>query len=193
MSKTYKVNEIFYSIQGEGYNAGYPAVFVRFSGCNLACPFCDTDHSQYTEMTAEQIRQAVEEADGGKETMVVLTGGEPTIQITEEDCIFPLTCPRFIAIETNGLKPVPTWIDWVTVSPKLNTPVDKLPEFDEVKLLYDPQKIGYIQQFNRDGILAYIQPIERNGEYNFDECIQFVKDNPRFKLSVQTHKLVGMK
>lgn len=193
MSKTYKINEIFYSIQGEGYNAGYPAVFVRFSGCNLACPFCDTDHSQYTEMTAEQIRQAVEEADGGKETMVVLTGGEPTMQITEEENLFPLPCSRFIAIETNGTNPVPTWVDWVTVSPKLNTPFDKLPAFDEVKLLYQPEHVGYIQQFNRDGIIAYIQPLEQNGEYNFAECIQFVKDNPQFKLSLQTHKLIGMK
>ena len=193
MSKTYKINEIFYSIQGEGYNAGYPAVFVRFSGCNLACPFCDTDHSQYTEMTAEQIRQAVEEADGGKETMVVLTGGEPTMQITEEENLFPLPCPRFIAIETNGTNPVPTWVDWVTVSPKLNTPLEQLPEFDEVKLLYQPQHEGYIQQFNKDGVMAFIQPLEQNGEYNFAECIQFVKDNPRFKLSLQTHKLIGMK
>lgn len=193
MSKTYKINEIFYSIQGEGYNAGYPAVFVRFSGCNLACPFCDTDHSQYTEMTAAQIRQAVEEADGGKETMVVLTGGEPTMQITEEENLFPPPCSRFIAIETNGTNPVPTWVDWVAVSPKLNTPFDKLPAFDEVKLLYQPEHVGYIQQFNRDGIMAYIQPLEQNGEYNFAECIQFVKDNPRFKLSLQTHKLIGMK
>ena len=193
MKKTYKINEIFYSIQGEGYNAGRPAVFVRFSGCNRRCPFCDTRHESGVEMTAERIRQAVEKTDNGQNTMVVLTGGEPTLQLSDEENLFPYTSSRrFIAIETNGTGAVPSWIDWVTVSPKDDIPLDKLPRFNEVKLLFDKTRLDYFQLFNRDGITAFIQPIERSGEYNFDEAIAFVKQNPRFRLSVQIHKLIGM-
>ncbi|MBR0237101.1 MAG: radical SAM protein [Thermoguttaceae bacterium] len=193
MKKTYKINEIFYSIQGEGANAGVPAVFVRFSGCNRRCPFCDTDHESGVEMTAQQIRQAVEKASDGLKTMVVLTGGEPTLQLSDEENLFPDAGDRrLIAIETNGTGAVPSWIDWVTVSPKDDIPLDKLPRFNEVKLLFDETRLDYFQLFNQDGITAFIQPIERSGEYNFDEAIAFVKQNPRFRLSVQIHKLIGM-
>ena len=193
MKKTYKINEIFYSIQGEGANAGRPAVFVRFSGCNRRCPFCDTVHEFGVEMTADQIRLAVEKASGGLKTMVVLTGGEPTLQLSDEENLFPDAGDRrFIAIETNGTGAVPSWIDWVTVSPKEDIPLDKLPRFNEVKLLFDKTRLDYFQLFNRDGITAFIQPIERSGKYNFDETIAFVKQNPRFRLSVQIHKLIGM-
>lgn len=193
MKKTYKINEIFYSIQGEGANAGRPAVFVRFSGCNRRCPFCDTRHESGVEMTAEQIRQAVEKADNGQNTMVVLTGGEPTLQLSDEENLFPYTSSRrFIAIETNGTGAVPSWIDWVTVSPKEDIPLDKLPKFNEVKLLFDETRLDYIQLFNRDGIIAFIQPIDRSGKMNIQETVNFIKQNPRFRLSVQIHKLIGI-
>ena len=193
MKKTYKINEIFYSLQGEGYNAGRPAVFVRFSGCNRRCPFCDTRHESGVEMTAEQIRQAVEKADNGQNTMVVLTGGEPTLQLSDEENLFPYTSSRrFIAIETNGTGAVPSWIDWVTVSPKEDVPLDKLPRFNEVKLLFDETRLDYIQLFNRNGITAFIQPIDRSGKMNIQETVNFIKQNPRFRLSVQIHKLIGI-
>lgn len=193
MKKTYKINEIFYSIQGEGANAGVPAVFVRFSGCNRRCPFCDTDHESGVEMTAQQIRQAVEKADNGQNTMVVLTGGEPTLQLSDEENLFPYTSSRrFIAIETNGTGAVPSWIDWVTVSPKDDIPLDKLPRFNEVKLLFDKTRLDYFQLFNRDGITAFIQPIERSGKMNIQETVNFIKQNPCFRLSVQIHKLIGI-
>jgi organic radical activating enzyme len=193
MKKTYKINEIFYSLQGEGGNAGRPAVFVRFSGCNRRCPFCDTRHESGVEMTAEQIRQAVEKADNGQNTMVVLTGGEPTLQLSDEENLFPYTSSRrFIAIETNGTGAVPSWIDWVTVSPKDDIPLDKLPKFNEVKLLFDETRLDYIQLFNRDGIIAFIQPIDRSGKMNIQETVNFIKQNPRFRLSVQIHKLIGI-
>ena len=193
MKKTYKINEIFYSLHGEGYNAGRPAVFVRFSGCNRRCPFCDTRHESGVEMTAEQIRQAVENADNGQNTMVVLTGGEPTLQLSDEENLFPYTSSRrFIAIETNGTGAVPSWIDWVTVSPKDDIPLDKLPKFNEVKLLFDETRLDYIQLFNRDGITAFIQPIDRSGKMNIQETVNFIKQNPRFRLSVQIHKLIGI-
>ena len=193
MKKTYKINEIFYSLQGEGYNAGRPAVFVRFSGCNRRCPFCDTRHESGVEMTAEQIRQAVEKADNGQNTMVVLTGGEPTLQLSDEENLFPYTSSRrLIAIETNGTGAVPSWIDWVTVSPKEDVPLDKLPKFNEVKLLFDETRLDYIQLFNRNGIMAFIQPIDRSGKMNIQETVNFIKQNPRFRLSVQIHKLIGI-
>ena len=193
MKKTYKINEIFYSIQGEGANAGRPAVFVRFSGCNRRCPFCDTRHESGVEMTAEQIRQAVENADNDQNTMVVLTGGEPTLQLSDEENLFPDAGDRrLIAIETNGTGAVPSWIDWVTVSPKEDIPLDKLPRFNEVKLLFDETRLDYIQLFNRDGIIAFIQPIDRSGKMNIQETVNFIKQNPRFHLSVQIHKLIGI-
>ena len=193
MKKTYKINEIFYSLQGEGYNAGRPAVFVRFSGCNRRCPFCDTRHESGVEMTAEQIRQAVEKASAGLKTMVVLTGGEPTLQLSEDENLFPTADDRrLIAIETNGTGAVPSWIDWVTVSPKEDIPLDKLPKFNEVKLLFDETRLDYIQLFNRDGIIAFIQPIDRSGKMNIQETVKFIKQNPRFRLSVQIHKLIGI-
>ena len=193
MKKTYKINEIFYSIQGEGANAGVPAVFVRFSGCNRRCPFCDTDHESGVEMTAEQIRQAVEKASDGLKTMVVLTGGEPTLQLSDEENLFPDAGDRrLIAIETNGTGAVPSWIDWVTVSPKEDIPLDQLPKFNEVKLLFDKTRLDYFQLFNRDGITAFIQPIDRSGKMNIQETVNFIKQNPRFHLSVQIHKLIGI-
>lgn len=193
MKKTYKINEIFYSIQGEGANAGVPAVFVRFSGCNRRCPFCDTDHESGVEMTAEQIRQAVEKASDGLKTMVVLTGGEPTLQLSEDENLFPDAGDRrLIAIETNGTGAVPSWIDWVTVSPKDDIPLDQLPRFNEVKLLFDETRLDYIQLFNRNGITAFIQPIDRSGKMNIQETVNFIKQNPRFRLSVQIHKLIGI-
>ena len=194
MKKTYKINEIFYSIQGEGANAGVPAAFVRFSGCNRRCPFCDTDHESGVEMTAEQIRQAVDKASDGLKTMVVLTGGEPTLQLSDDENLFPDAGDRrLIAIETNGTGAVPSWIDWVTVSPKDDIPLDKLPRFNEVKLLFDKTRLDYFQLFNRDGITAFIQPIDRSGKMNIQETVNFIKQNPRFRLSVQIHKLIGMR
>ena len=112
--KTYRINEIFYSLQGEGRHTGRAAVFVRFSGCNLKCPFCDTDFKAYRELTVDDIIAAVSEwrACG----FVVLTGGEPSLQV-DESLIEALHHEGFyIAIETNGTCPLPSAIDWVTLS-----------------------------------------------------------------------------
>ena len=124
MAKTYRINEIFYSLQGEGFHSGTPAVFVRFSGCNLACPFCDTDFSAYEEMTARQIAERVEallpeETLSLRSPIIVLTGGEPALQVDRELLIGLHTLLSLpIHIETNGTLPLPEEIDWVTCSPK---------------------------------------------------------------------------
>ena len=111
----YRVNEIFYSLQGEGANTGTPAVFVRFAGCNLRCPFCDTEFDSYTEMTAAEI---ADEIGRFPADFVVLTGGEPSLQV--DDALVETLHARdlVIAVETNGTRPLPADIDWVTCSPK---------------------------------------------------------------------------
>lgn len=111
-----KINEIFYSLQGEGHHAGYPSVFIRFSGCNLSCPFCDTEHSEGVYMSDDDIFHAVNLYTA---SWIVLTGGEPAMHI-DSDFIKMLkkATGKKIAIETNGTLPVPPEIDWITVSPK---------------------------------------------------------------------------
>ena len=121
MAKTYRANEIFYSIQAEGRNAGCPAVFVRFAGFNLKCPFCDTNHEPYKEMKQEEIEAEVNRLDptpaGEHQAMVVFTGGEPTLQLGDES---PngICWGRYRAMETNGIIPAPHWIEWVTIPPR---------------------------------------------------------------------------
>ena len=117
-----KINEIFYSLQGEGAHAGHPSVFVRFSGCNKRCPFCDTRHEEGTLMTDDDIIRAVKlyQAD-----WVILTGGEPSLWIDSEFVrLLKKATGKKVAIETNGTNPLPPEIDWVTVSPKfgIDTP-----------------------------------------------------------------------
>ena len=111
MKKTYRINEIFYSLQGEGFYTGTPAVFLRMSGCNRKCDFCDTDHYEYTEMTAEEI---VKEIGRYPSRHLVITGGEPTLQL-DSDLLRAIKGLRFyVQIETNGTHAVPVEVDWVT-------------------------------------------------------------------------------
>ena len=110
-----KVNEIFYSIQGEGFHAGEAAVFIRFAGCNLSCPFCDTNHHPFKEMTEDEICAEVEKYPS---RLVVITGGEPTLQLTASLVGKLHRLHRDVAIETNGTREIPNGVDWVTVSPK---------------------------------------------------------------------------
>ena len=116
--RTYRINDIFYSLQGEGHNAGRAAVFVRLSGCNLSCQFCDTDFSSYETLSAEDIvlrMQALVPATSVK-PMVVLTGGEPTLQ-ADEALVDAFHDAGFgtVAMETNGTRQPPSNIDWLTV------------------------------------------------------------------------------
>ena len=108
-----KINEIFYSLQGEGYHTGTPAVFIRFSGCNLKCPFCDTQHEDGILMSDEDI---VTEVSKYPAATVILTGGEPSLWIDREfvDCLHQ--AGKYVCIETNGTRLLPDNIDWVTCS-----------------------------------------------------------------------------
>jgi organic radical activating enzyme len=111
----YRVNDIFYSLQGEGHNTGRAAVFIRFAGCNLRCPFCDTEFDTYREMSIDDILQAIAPYPT---RFVVLTGGEPTLQ-ADEEFVDRLHLQGYeVAMESNGTRPAPKNLDWLTVSPK---------------------------------------------------------------------------
>ncbi len=134
----YRIKEIFYTLQGEGYYAGEPAVFVRFSGCNLSCPWCDTDHLKGQEMSAKEIVKAVLSLWKEKDStpFVVLTGGEPSLQVDKTLLKELAAHACYIAIETNGTRELPEGIDWITCSPKRNSFLHQ--HFaDEVKVVYE--------------------------------------------------------
>ena len=198
MEGRYRVNEIFYSLQGEGRHTGRAAVFVRFSGCNLRCPFCDTDFTAYTEMTAADILAAI---DAWKHCgFVVLTGGEPSLQVDDPLVEALHEAGYYIAMETNGTHIVPSAIDWVTVSPK-NSFVAQAPSIvvnkvDEVKVVFDG--IHDPAAYTHLGNSPYLclQPCDTgDAERNRDivgQCVAYIKQHPQWRLSLQTHKFIDI-
>lgn len=197
--KTYKVNEIFYSIQGEGYHAGTPAVFVRFSGCNLSCPFCDTRHQSGTEMTGAEIAAEVDRLTNGGAGLIVLTGGEPLLQVDAELICHLLPCNRpdgLVAVETNGTLPT-AWLTawdrvWVTCSPKTPVGLSQV-EADEVKLVYPSSVTPHAVENAAITEHLFLQPCtDPNPEVtqaNIDKAVEFVKQNKGWRLSLQTQKM----
>ena len=184
----FRVNEIFFSLQGEGFHTGRAAVFVRFAGCNLRCPFCDTDFSESAPMSAEQIAERVFAYSSDPNTLIVLTGGEPSLQV-DDTLVRALHRHRqTIAIETNGTHPVPDNIDWVTVSPKADGTV-VLSSADEVKLVYNNQPVTYIQHW-LTAIRAehyFLQPMSCG---NTEDVVAYILAHPEWRLSLQTHKYI---
>lgn len=212
---TYSVKEIFYTLQGEGAQTGRPAVFLRFTGCNLwsgreshraaaVCRFCDTDflgtdgHGGGKFETAENLALAVARAWSAASTaadrLVVCTGGEPLLQL-DTTLIDELHAAGFeVAIETNGTLPAPVGIDWVCVSPKGSAGLQQC-SGDELKLVYPQQEDeAQPERFEDLGFRHfYLQPLHDNNiEANTRAAIEYCLRNPRWKLSVQTHKLIGI-
>ena len=207
----FRVNDIFYSLQGEGYFTGTPAVFVRFSGCNLHCDFCDTDFSAFEQMTAQQIynkAQTLLEKHGIKcppktkpkdiiyiprlhalrTPICVLTGGEPSLQVNKRliDKLHELF--DFITIETNGTNPVPDEIDWVTCSPKTMTNL-RIQHVDELKMVYTGQNVElFYNHFHAQ--YNYLQPCSQK---NTNEVVEYIKKHPWWDLSLQTHKMINIR
>jgi 7-carboxy-7-deazaguanine synthase len=204
----YAVKEIFYTLQGEGANTGRAAVFCRFSGCNLwsgreadraeaECQFCDTDfvgtkgEGGGRFATAEELADACVAA-APRPGLVVLTGGEPMLQV-DEALIAALHARGFtIAVETNGTLPVPSSIDWICVSPKAGTDV-KQRAGDELKLVYpqaglDPEKHSGWAFTHR-----FLQPMDGpSAAENTAKALAYCKAHPDWRLSLQTHKVLGI-
>lgn len=213
MSATaYAVKEIFYTLQGEGFHAGRPAVFCRFSGCNLwsgreldrasaVCTFCDTDFVGIGPdggrfASAEALATAVRAAwpnDAGGSPYVVCTGGEPLLQL-DAAAVDALHALGFeVAIETNGTLPAPPGIDWVCVSPKARAELT-ITRGDELKLVY-PQELAVPEAFARlDFRYFSLQPMDgpRVAE-NTKAALAYCLAHPQWRLSLQTHKALGIR
>ena len=179
-----KINEIFYSIQGEGRWTGTPAIFVRFSGCNLKCSFCDTEHEQGVLMSDEDILNEIKKYPAKH---LILTGGEPSLFIDKAFIDTLRQAGYFIQIETNGTNPLPEGIDWITCSPKKEG-ILALNKVNELKVVYEEQDMLEYSRFNAD--CYYLQPCSCK---NTNEVIDFIKNNPQWKLSIQTHKLLNIR
>ncbi|MCM1021597.1 MAG: 7-carboxy-7-deazaguanine synthase QueE [Muribaculum sp.] len=186
------VNEIFYSLQGEGHFCGKPAVFIRFSGCNLKCSFCDTNHQSGKIMDVGDI---LEQISQWPTKHVVLTGGEPALQVTSEliDALHEMG--YYIQVETNGTIKLPEVIDWITCSPKTET--IQYTHVDELKLVFTGDET-IINKFNNISASDYrLQPCDTgNRDENLaicSKCIEYIKRNPRWSLSLQTHKVLNIR
>lgn len=178
-----KINEIFYSLQGEGFHTGTPAVFVRFSGCNLKCSFCDTQHEEGVLLSDEEI---IAQVNSYPCRMVILTGGEPGLWIDEQLIEKLHEAGKYVAIETNGTCVLPENIDWVTCSPK-GAPL-KVKRIDEVKVVYQGQDVSpYLELPARQ---HFLQPCSCQ---NTEEVIEYIKAHPQWRLSLQTHKLIDIR
>ena len=192
-----RLNEIFYSLQGEGAHTGTPCIFVRFSGCNLHCPCSATDHLQGTPMSDADIVSYINTYPA---EWIVLTGGEPSLWI-DDDFIHTLhiATGKKIAIETNGTQPVPDEIDWITLSPKQGLAPDapdipSIQRADEIKVVDTGQDLD--QYFSlpqcRSNTLMFLQPCwvpdPAARDANTRRTVSRIKSDPRWRLSLQTHR-----
>lgn len=187
-----RVNEIFYSVQGEGHFTGTPAVFVRLSGCNQSCSFCDTQHQSFTEMSEADIVAAALQYPARH---LVITGGEPTLQLNAQLTTLLHEAGFFIQIETNGSLPLAEGcqVDWITCSPKA-LPVVIAP-IHEVKLVYHGQDVTEWERFEAQE--HRLQPLDtqdaaRNAEI-VAATINYILQHPVWKLSLQTHKILNVR
>ena len=179
-----KINEIFYSLQGEGYHTGTPATFIRFSGCNLKCDFCDTRHEEGRMMTDDEIIAEVEKYPA---VTVILTGGEPSLWIDDEFIDRLHRAGKYVCIETNGTRPLPEAIDWVTCSPKQGVKLG-IDRMDEVKVVYEGQDIIIYELLPAEHF--FLQPCSCNNTASTVDCVM---RHPKWRLSLQTHKLIDIR
>ena len=207
---TYAVKEIFYTLQGEGAQAGRAAVFCRFAGCNLwsgreqdrataQCRFCDTDFVGTDGVGGGKFADAAALADavaaqwpGGGRPLVVCTGGEPLLQL-DAPLIEALHARGFeIAVETNGTQPAPAGLDWICVSPKADAPL-ALTAGDELKLVF-PQVLAMPERFEGLAFKHFVlQPMDGpDRERNTQAALRYCMEHPQWRLGLQTHKLLNI-
>lgn len=194
----YPINEIFCSLQGAGEKTGTVSVFIRMSGCNLRCAFCDTDHQSHTMMSAPEIVEQVMRYPGAP--LIVLTGGEPALHIDTALIQALKLTGKTIAIETNGTLPLPDGIDWVTLSPKTAFQGgEALPciitSCDELKVVYTGQNLNQYDHIKAQQ--RFLQPCyvedPKQRLLGLQATVKAVLDNPQWRLSLQTHKLLGIR
>jgi 7-carboxy-7-deazaguanine synthase (Cx14CxxC type) len=203
---TYTVHEIFYTLQGEGANTGRPAVFCRFAGCNLwtgresdrataICKFCDTEFVGGDSFKSPEalVSAVVSHWPSAERPFVVCTGGEPLLQLDSALVAAFHEAGCEIAIETNGTRLPPPGIDWVCVSPKANAPF-VLTQGDELKLVYpqagaDPERYATLA-FRH----FFLQPMDGPArDANTQKAIAYCLTHPQWRLSMQTHKVLGLR
>lgn len=197
--KTYFVNEIFYSLQGEGVRAGTANLFLRFAGCNQACRRethgfdCDTEFDSGRRLTLEEIIAELRQASPNC-GWVVLTGGEPALQV-DRTLIDGLHAAGFrLAIETNGSVELPEGLDWITVSPKADEALIRQRTADEVKyVLSDGRPVPVTVVQAKHKLLSPAFDANRLNPANLRWCLQLVRENPEWRLSVQQHKGWGVR
>jgi 7-carboxy-7-deazaguanine synthase (Cx14CxxC type) len=208
---TYAVKEIFYTLQGEGFHAGRPAVFCRFAGCNLwtgreadrelaVCRFCDTDFVGTDGPGGERFGSAEALADAIEKTwgatrgrrFVVFTGGEPLLQL-DIALVEAVHAREFeIAIETNGSLEPPPGIDWICVSPKAGAPW-RLKRGNELKLVYPQEGLPPDGLEKLPFAHLWLQPMDGSERVrNTAQAVEYCLAHPRWRLSLQTHKLIGI-
>lgn len=212
---SYAVKEIFLTLQGEGVHAGRRAVFVRFAGCNLwsglerdraaaICQFCDTDFVGMDGDGGGRFQTAIDLANaaaaawnGDRESrFVVLTGGEPMLQVDQELIDALHGEGFFIAIESNGTLPVPRAIDWICISPKAQSETVQR-SGDELKLVWPQEESDWRAMEDWAFGKLLLQPMDARGDpdasqANLDQAIAFVQAHPKWRLSLQTHKILGL-
>ena len=210
---TYQVKEIFYTLQGEGANAGQPAIFCRFAGCNLwtgreqdrasaICQFCDTDFvgtdgtlgGKYldADALAREIESQWPTGDVAHR-FVVMTGGEPLLQV-DDALIAALHARSFkIAVETNGTIAAPKGIDWICVSPKAGAPWVQR-EGQELKVVWPQLSFDVAELESANFTHRYLQPMDNVLRVdNTQRCIAMCMQRPAWRLSLQTHKITGIR
>jgi 7-carboxy-7-deazaguanine synthase len=204
----YLINEIFYTLQGEGYWTGRPAVFVRFARCNLwtgreedranaVCRFCDTDFAHGVRYTWDDLLERVcvlwPSGMRSREAMVVLTGGEPSLQVDAQLIEGLQTCGFYVAMETNGTRQIDGVPDWVCVSPKAGTEL-VVEGGEELKVVY-PQtgvNLGELRRLNFGHF--WLSPMDGpNLAENTRAAVDYCLAHPQWRLNIQTHKAVGLR
>lgn len=204
--KSYIVNEVFYTIQGEGFWSGRAAVFCRFSRCNLwtgreedrataICQFCDTDFLSGTRMKSDELVSLIFSTwpQTAHKPMVVFTGGEPLLQLDEELVWILKDLGFYVAVETNGTQPVPDGIDWVCVSPKAGT-ILAAKSSDELKLVFPQPDLMPDQLLDYPAGIKWLSPMDGPRlKDNTKQAIAYVMRDPIWRLNVQTQKQIGIR